>query len=399
MLSTELFKAIRDFDGHLKKWHDATPESHPEAFPDKAVGSKIADEKIVNQALALINKTFNHDFELDAYRAVLAIDVFRDRLFDWAGKVDQEGEEQDYYPDAREVWKFWDPVVEATKPIRHPLPEPIKELLNLEPPVSQAQICSMYGFLDDKGHPDHRMLEEEKREPGTHFDPKTWVGPTEKKEKERLGKLWEERKQSSFEGFDLDKPVEESNIDRSGWVKPEPASETIEELLRLPGMTDEQVAKMKGIEIEEVREYRTNLGQLNVENVTDAALLHQITNDPKGTNKRYGQMLQAQANQIAGYPELTLIEEIVALSSEGIPVGQIYRAIGDRRGVDFASVNRIYTKRETILEKDIEASLDMEFDESAEKKTAKKATKKKATKKAKTPTPPKKPADTVNSEG
>lgn len=75
---------------------------------------------------------------------------------------------------------------------RKPLPQPVKHLIDVQM-VKPSQVAIIYGWKHDDGTPDTDKVREEYEQPGTHYDPKTWVHPMAKVEQAEVNALWANR--------------------------------------------------------------------------------------------------------------------------------------------------------------------------------------------------------------
>jgi hypothetical protein len=126
-------------------------------------------------------------------------------------------------------------------------PEPIRQLMSEN--VSRTQIAKIYGFRRPDNSPDLEKLQEEIDNPGTHYDPLTWVHPRDKQFWEEIERRWTERKNLLSRAAEVSQAQERKRV----------AFETIEELI-LQGVNAEQIAKMKRVSVEQVRVKAAEMG-------------------------------------------------------------------------------------------------------------------------------------------
>src|SRR6056297_2275924 len=133
-----------------------------------------AVEKAIDEVCYLCGQ---RDVAEDARELVLAIDRFQLEVHAWREAIDIE-------PDAvhpggtSDLWDRFNVLRDYLTPRARILPEPIRELMEAQ--VGDEQICRIYGFVKEDGSADMVKLAEEKANPGTHFDPQTWMPRREK---------------------------------------------------------------------------------------------------------------------------------------------------------------------------------------------------------------------------
>jgi hypothetical protein len=128
-----------------------------------------------------------------------------------------------------------------------------------------------------------------------------------------------------------------------------PAPESFEELLSYEGMTLDQVARMKQVSIEEVREHAREIAVMNadVARMMGAELASEkLTIDPAKLARR----VQIQAATMETYPELETNERVWSMSDDGWGVGRI--AAGLRAhgvGVSYEDVLRYLSQKPEVV--------------------------------------------------
>ena len=147
-----------------------------------------------------------------------------------------------------QLWSTYETIRSATKKLQFKLPEPIDQLLNREK-VPAPQVALIYGFLHSDGTPDVNMVQAELEKPGTHFDPKTWIHPSQKSHDAEIARAWAKRSPANL-------PISYATAEASTpEVAPEPLDMLIQQ--RVPV---EQIATMKQIPVEEVEARARELG-------------------------------------------------------------------------------------------------------------------------------------------
>ncbi len=172
------------------------------------------------------------------------MDVLQEHWQAWNQRNETSGGK---YPiPGEEFWKAMKAMetarIAATRPVRRSL-EPIAQLDALRPQPTDAQICRMYGFMDDDGAPEIWKLQEERAEPGKHTGPDTgWMPPYERRQQA------EEAQRQEI--------IERLTRQRDSKVKflTAVAKESIEELVGT-GVGGKQICNMKKIEREELEAY------------------------------------------------------------------------------------------------------------------------------------------------
>lgn len=125
--------------------------------------------------------------------------------------------------------------------------------------VSDNQICRMYGFVDGHGQPDLVRLQEERAEPGRHTNPDNgWEPPAEARRRDR------EQQQTAAVARSKKRLAEK--MAARGARKP---TESIAELLE-QGVAANQICKMHGCSLDDVRIEADRLGIDFAENYGDA---------------------------------------------------------------------------------------------------------------------------------
>lgn len=184
------------------------------------------------------------DVDDDAKEVIMAIDRVHAEFdaFEQAQLSSPESVHPTGTPELRSAIR----VLASVLPERHyRLPEEIRDLMDSG--VNDEQICRIYGFQNEDGVPDYGKLSQEKRKPGTHFDPETWVHPTEKRRQNEINELWRVRTPAKIETYETTQS--ERRL----------ASETLQELIE-QGVDADQIALMKGITVQDVEAYAMQNG-------------------------------------------------------------------------------------------------------------------------------------------
>lgn len=157
--------------------------------------------------------------------------------------------------------KFWQALSgmrhsrEQARPRTFARPESVTQLI--EQHVPRHQICKIWGFIRDDGHPDYERLNEEIAEPGKHTGPDSgWINPLELR--------WRREQQRDQEAMDR---VQRRQQEAAQRVQTPPAAavevaddpEEMEDLAGDAGTLTDQVLKLSGDGLS-VRDIQKTLG-------------------------------------------------------------------------------------------------------------------------------------------
>jgi hypothetical protein len=110
--------------------------------------------------------------------------------------------------------------------------------------VQYSQIATIYGWMLDDGTPDGSKVSEELENPGTHYNPDTWVSPAVESRLRTINKDWSLR--PSKRAIAYARPeVEKPN---SNWVPPSIA------FMINAGAPPEQIANVHGITVDDAQQ-------------------------------------------------------------------------------------------------------------------------------------------------
>jgi hypothetical protein len=156
------------------------------------------------------------------------------------------------------LWRAFRNVEEAFKQTQNlAKPQPVRQML--EDGVTVMQIATIYGWIDEYGNPDVEKVYQEQANPGTHFDPKTWVHPALKSRQSIINEEWQARTLQHPNGRRKVFTLEEFKP-KSNWVPP-----SLESMVQA-GAPAEQIAQVHGITVTEAQDL------LNEANQTEAGL-------------------------------------------------------------------------------------------------------------------------------
>lgn len=167
----------------------------------------------------------------------------------------QTPETRRVYLDAMET--YW-PAVKLAMPLKkHKPPETIAELQALN--VNVDQICRIYNFITEDGMPDRTKLQRHQAEAvngkSQYFDPDNFVPWQAKKTQQEIAEQWASREQRlANAGREIRPRLAGDKQTRQA------AAESIESLAALPGITTEQIARMKMLTVEQVEQYLADAG-------------------------------------------------------------------------------------------------------------------------------------------
>lgn len=273
----------------------------------------------------------------DAWPLVLAMDDFYFAFVAWADSIRNDPRETDPHG-SKEMWHAFHAVKGAGAAPTAMRVESVQQLTAQK--VSPTTIAKIYGWYDEAGDPDLGKVADELEHPGTHT--KDWVNPIVSKRINDLTRRWRNR----CAGF-TNRSVPRTDKAPDQPVKNSPvAPEPIETLLRLPGMTIEQVAKMKKMTVEEVRKIAVKTRIAIDDNIADM-----IRQEAAGGIPALQEALDRQRSidvaDLYTYDNLdTLEERIWAMSDDKISTGLIASALKPFfPALDFMTVERIQRER------------------------------------------------------
>lgn len=235
----KLAPLLKALDTDVARWEAAdAPIVRWRNGPRKAVS-----DSLIESFHELFEEVATADVADDVKATVLKIDAFEDALAEWAEACDLSPEDADPRGPIS-LWSAYREIIASLTEYRPRKAEPIETLVAQK--VTDRQIAMIYGWKQPDGSPDTAKVLEEKAEPGKHYDPATWVHPSEVKVKAELDARWAQRTDR------VDARVVAKH------TRPA-APETIDELIqqRVPS---KQIAKMKRVDIEEVRQRAAELG-------------------------------------------------------------------------------------------------------------------------------------------
>jgi len=301
----DLSAEIRRTQSVIEAWESMPDEASP-VVNWRGGARKAISEAVANAWADLIDYCDTPDFADDAKQTVLAIDKFEDALAAWSTAVDVDPSSADP-GGSQPLWTTWE-AARQTKPTRIVQPEPIKSLIEVQG-VSDRQIAKQYGFDDI------RMVREEYEKPGTHYNPKTWQPGWHRKQLASVLTEWESRSSRRRHA--------NPNAPKPERIAPESLDQLIEQ--RVPS---KQIAKMKGISVDEVKERADYLG-LPMDGI--APTLAANGADRMADIRRQDDLAYAQAKQMGqrgphGDIE-NVLDRVAACAADGMNPGAIAAAL------------------------------------------------------------------------
>jgi len=317
MSRAEVLEAVDAFRQSVAEW-EATdgPLVQWGGHPTKALSKEVEEA-----AAGLFSTLATTAIQQDAWDLVLAVDRFELAMVHWWQRI--EGRASDVDPQGGDaVWHPWNDVLHALDVRRRRQPEAIQSLLAQK--VNHRQIAKQYGWYRDDGvTPDERMVLEEIQQPGLHYDPATYMHPSDKKYLAQLTKKWEERTErlGEAEGSPFQQ-AKDQQLRRSGGqakIDRPPAPESIEELVR-QGVPIVQVAKMKNCHPDEVRRTAAQMGVFYDPSV------YQFVGTPKEQmdNRHKAEILKVNSHVEYG---ASLEDRVLAIADDGHPPGIIAQVL------------------------------------------------------------------------
>lgn len=299
----QLKAAFDDVMARYDRWRSADAPS--ELYMGQPV--KPMTEDVIEALDAFGAARDIEDVPDDVKPIILVIDVMDDEFQAWLS-ARSVAPESVFPGGTAELRSAIDAVADSFTVKPRKLPESITSLVDKG--VGLVQIAKIYGFLDEDGDPDTAMVMEEMREPGTHYNPETWVSAAERRRQREVAEQWARRDHVPFDRI-TDKH------DKPRRIAPEPLDQLI-----AANVPSQQIAKMKGIDLEEVEQRAAELGI-----ALDGRFRHPVA----GKNDHREQQHIAQERQDAyaeSHPEVDNMEDrILACHLDGMKPNDIATAM------------------------------------------------------------------------
>ena len=197
----------------------------------------------VDEALAAFFEWFrpvaSDASDLHTKRVVLHVDAFERELEEWMDGLDNRPNETDPAGPSS-LWRALEELRACKKPPAKKLPEPIAQLLAID--LEYRKIAQIYNWYREDGEPDTVKVTEEISRPGSHFDPDTWESRQDEKRRKEIEDRWETRVE--------DRPgyvhrAHQASESAEKAKQKAAAPESLDELLALPGITVDQIIRMR----------------------------------------------------------------------------------------------------------------------------------------------------------
>lgn len=352
----EVLDKYRELQQRIAAWDDSR---EPSLFVQWNGQTVKTISKDLEEAFAELALFLNTDkFQESAWRVVFALDKFVDAVFEWARNINSDTRKNSPQG-SPEMWSAWQMIERSLIEPRFGKVESIRQLIAER--VERPQICRMYGFVDEYDRPDITKLEEEIESPGKHTT--GWEHPDAVRYRNEMHERWQQR------SFDLQRGNREQEIESAfsdepasaSWVEPGEAPEHVAELLSLPGITIGQVARMKNMTPEEVRQIAIDLripvdagimaeiAQLNMDNAVDR---REVTANPEGVREKIDRGTVLQSSKVNTYKDLGRLEvRVLAMADDGVTPGKIVLAMREEMpDLTYERVSRIIAHKDAIVE-------------------------------------------------
>lgn len=121
----------------------------------------------------------------DCRELAATVEAFGKEWAAWQEEVERTGRATT--PPAESVWGAWEAVVASYQGTKRPPRRPLESVeLLAKQGCTPHQICTIYGWFDERGVPEVWKVEEELKEPGKHT--KDWIDPITRKRQEEAAK-------------------------------------------------------------------------------------------------------------------------------------------------------------------------------------------------------------------
>lgn len=236
---TKLVGLFNEVDKVVQVWNASSePTIHWKGAMRKCLSQDVFGAL---EELASVGGIPNDQIHPGAIRLAMRVDDFAQAWLTW---TDQSQAGADVSPaGSPELWGCYEAIRAALVAPVFAKPEPIEQLARREM-VPAWQIAKIYGWEN------LAWVQEELENPGTHYNPETWVHPGKIVMDKDIKAKWATRKPLNMPSLDVtDRPEASSKV----------APESLETLIqqRVPV---EQIAKMKQISVSEVEQAAAMMG-------------------------------------------------------------------------------------------------------------------------------------------
>ena len=315
----ELKEKLESVGQVIAEWETLPADQSP-LVKWRGVDRLSVSEALITAWEGLIEFCDRPDFEPAAKPIVLAVDKFEKILAQWGESLEIDALNTD--PNgSTELWHAWRTIFE-TKPPRIVYPDSIKTLIEVQS-VSDRQIALQYGFADV------RMVREEYENPGTHYDKKTWTPPSYRKATAEVEKQWSERST---------RYRVQATVKKQKRVAPESLDELIAQ-----NVPSQQIARMKGLTVDEIRERADFLG-LPLDGQAVSLPMNPVDKLAEVRKQEdAARMRAADAGKRGPHPEIeNILERVAACAADGMKPGEIAQAFrGEIPGINGAKVAKM----------------------------------------------------------
>jgi hypothetical protein len=244
-----LFREFNKVEAAIQEWQASDgPVRYFQGNQVKAISAKVD-----NMIRAFLNFAADEGREVEpkCFGPVVRIDAFAVHY----ERFVRDAQVENVHPiGSDEMWVAWDHVRESFRIVKPPKPRSIKHLMENEH-APAWQIAKIYGFVDENGDVDIEKVQEEYENPGTHYNPDTWVSPAEIARQKISQAEWDQRKGKRSPLFVLDPEFDPNPVPLAKSPVP-----SLDELVRLNAPAA-QIARLHNIPVEDAEEYLRAAGK------------------------------------------------------------------------------------------------------------------------------------------
>lgn len=349
----EVVEHFSDFRAAVDAWNE---DKDGPFITYKGEYTKTFSAELEEGVASLDQFVMENEFAVDAYEIVLAIDRFVDAAIEWAHAFRVSPNHNDPAGSVG-MWSAFDEVCHlCDHPVTWPPVESIEQLMREGATITQ--VAKIYGLWIDKDQEiaDSHQIELLRRDRAKYAEfMKTWENPNKVKYDRKWQTAWNERQRELETREDFRTSL--ASDDYTEGTKELPvAPEPLEELAELPGMTIQQIANMKQMSVEEVRERL-----IEIRKPLDASMQAEIARamrddaqarreDPQNLKAVAGRLSDMEVAELDTHTELDSMElRVLAMLDDGLPPGTVSRALaGDYPGLSYENVVYVQTHRSEV---------------------------------------------------
>lgn len=331
-----IVEAVNRLKAKITEW-EKLPLNQTPTTVWQGRAAKVVSQAIQESASELFELVNTQSIEQAAWPLVLAIDAFDDAFDEWARGCQFQQDKTDPSGSAK-LWGVWNTLLGELPGRGFKPPEPMEQLVRNE--VNAKTIARIYGWYDEHGNPDVTKVQEEIATPGTHYNPKTWVHPSQKRLLAEMEAKWAVRAERIGKKATVGRAAEPRQF--------KAAAESIEDLIR-NGINAKQIAKMHWPEVSaaigatERNEATLEAGARYVSDLAEqmgipiggnatAAVMRKRANESAAVEEEREIERKAEQMRVDGinaYPELgdDQTSRIFAMHSDGVKPGDIAKAL------------------------------------------------------------------------